>query len=263
MNQTFEDIEIIVTDNHSTDGSIEMVKNEFPEVKLIVMPNSKYGGIETCNIGLASAFGKYVVMMDNDAMLEEDWVEKAVKEFENNEDLGCIAGRVLNYYTKEDWGFWLYGLDDDWKDKEFYTTVFVGCSAIMRKDIIDKVGYFPNEYFLYWNEVALGAKIVNAGYKIRYIPNIVAYHKVSQTQRLGKKGYYYGVRNGYWYYWEYYPLGLALKHTLIHFVKSAYGGVRHPLTFIKAHLDAIKRLPAIVKNRKPIEDKDILKTFKL
>jgi len=261
--QTYTNIEIIVVDNHSTDGTIEMIRKEFPEVKLIVMPDSSYGACETFNIGFANATGEYVVIMDNDALLEKDWIEKSVKEFENDEALGCVAGRVLNYYTKEDWGFWLYGLDDAWKDKEFYTTVFVGCSTIIRKEIINKTGGYPTDYFLYWNEAALGAEIVNAGYKIKYVPNIIAHHKVSQTQRPGKKGYYYGVRNGYWYYWKYYPSGLALKHTLIHLIKSCYGGVKHPFTFIKAHLDAIKKLPTIIKNREPIRNKKILKPLKL
>lgn len=261
-NQTYKNIEIIVVDNHSTDGSIEMMRNEFPEVKLIVMPDSSYGACETLNIGFANATGGHVIIMDNDAMLEKDWIEKSVKEFENDEKLGCVAGRVLNYYTKEDWGFWVYGLTDDWMNKEFYTTVFVGCSTIIRKDILDGVGGYPKEYFLYHNEFALGAKIVNVGYKIKYAPNIIAYHKVSQTQRPGKKGYYYLVRNWYWYVWEYYPWNLVFKHTLIHFINSGYGGVKRPLTVLKAHLDAIKKLPRILRNREPIKDRDLLKLLK-
>jgi GT2 family glycosyltransferase len=257
--QTYKNIEIIVSDNHSTDGSIETVRGEFPEVKLIVMPNSNYGGVETCNIGLASATGEYVVMMDNDALLEKNWIEEAIKEFENDNRLAVLATRVLNYYTNEDWGFPIYGLNGDWKDKEFYTTVFVGCSAMMRKDILDKVGYFPGEYFLYHNEFALGAEIVNAGYRIKYNPNLIAYHKVSQMQRPGKRGYYYLTRNWYWYVWEYYPGNLAVKSTLAHFVVSCYGGVKFPLTFLRAHVDAIRGLPRILRSREPIKDRELLK----
>jgi GT2 family glycosyltransferase len=261
-NQTYKNNEIIVVDNYSTDGSIEIVTNEFPEVKLIVMPDSSYGACETFNIGFVNSTGEYVIVMDNDALLEKDWIEKAIIEFENDEKLGCVAGRVLNYYTKEDWGFWIYGLEDGYKDKEFYTTVFVGCSALIKKKILDEVGGYPKEYFLYWNDVALGAEVVNHGYKIKYVPNIVAYHKVSGTQRPGRKGYYYLVRNGYWYYWRYYPLDLAIKCTLIHFIKSGWVGVKYPITFIKAHLCAIKELPAMIRKRDPIKDVNILKALK-
>ena len=257
--QTYKNIEIIVVDNHSTDGSIERIREDFPEVKLVVMPDSFYGACETFNIGFANATGKYTVVMDNDAMLERTWIDKNVKEFEIDSVLGCIAGRVLNFYTNEDWGFWVYGLTEDWVKKEFYTTVFVGCSAMIRTDIFDEVGGYPKEYFLYHNEFTLGAKIINAGYKIKYNPNTKAYHKVSQTQGHSKKGDYYSIRNWYWFVWQFYPRDLAVKHTLIHFAKTVHIGLRYPYTFLKAHLVAMSKLPGILVNRAPLKERELLK----
>lgn len=260
LSQTYKDIEIIIVDNHSTDGTIEMIGKEFPDIKLIKMPQNI--GIAAWNYGFKEAKGQHVVAMDNDALLERDWIEKAIKEFKHADDLGVVAGRVLNYYTKEDWGFLVYGLNDVSRNKEFYTTVFVGCSAMIKTNVLKRIGYYPEEYFACHHEFPVGAKIVNSGHKIKYTPNIIAYHKVSPEQRVRKKAYYYSTRNWYWYIWQYYPKNLILKHTIIHFLRSAYGGIRFPLTFLKVLLSALAGLSWIIKERNPINNKDILKPLK-
>ncbi|MGZ4849259.1 MAG: glycosyltransferase family 2 protein, partial [Halobacteriota archaeon] len=171
LNQTFRNVELIVVDNHSSDGSEKMVRDEFPTVNLISLPDSSYGACEAFNIGFANAVGQFCLVLDNDILLDRDWITLALSEFKTDPHLGCLAGRVINYYTGRDWGFWNYGLDDTWQQREFFTSNFTGCSAIIRKDVLDKIGGYPKEYFLYWNELALGAEIVNAGFKIKYVPS--------------------------------------------------------------------------------------------
>lgn len=255
LDQTFKDVELIVVDNHSTDGSVDLIREEYPLVNLVILPDSSSGACEAFNIGFAKAVGEYCVVMDNDALLEADWIERALKEFEGCTELACVAGRVLNYYTGDDWGFEHYGRDDTWRDKEFFTTTFVGCSAAIRRDVLNKVGGYPAEYFIYWNEHVLGARIVNAGYKIKYSPRLIAYHKVSLAQRSPlNRLYYYGIRNGYWYFWTYYPLNIVLKHTLIHFIVTSPLTLKAPSAGLKASFDAIRRLPVIKRTRDPISD---------
>ncbi len=265
IDQTYKNIEIIIVDNHSIDGSIEMVEDEFPSIKLIIMPNSLYGACETYNLGFANSVGEFIVIMDNDASLQKDWIENAIKIFKEETNLACIAGRVLNYYTKKDWGFWVYGYNNSNNElhtKEFYTTVFVGCSAIIRKNVVDMLGGYPQEYFIYHNEYALGAKIVNSGHTIKYCPNLIAYHKVSSTQRISKKGFYYGTRNWLLYKWTYYPLSIAVGHTIIFMAYSFTTSIieiKSPLTWLRALIDLLKKIPYILKNRNPIKNKDIFK----
>jgi GT2 family glycosyltransferase len=269
LNQTFKDIELIVVDNHSTDGSIEMLRDEYPAVKLIVLPDNSYGACEAFNIGFANAVGEFCLVMDNDALLEDSWVLCALREFKTDSQLGCLSGRVLNYYTKHDWGFENYGLSDAWQEKSFFMSTFAGCAAVIKKEVIDKVGGYPTEYFLYWNELALGAAIINAGYKIKYVPTLTAYHKVAEAQRPGARHYYYMTRNGYWYFWTYYPFNLAVRHTLAHFYVSLRDLVENPrllledpLLFLKASADTLKGLVTVVKKREPIVDRDVLRPIK-
>ncbi|MGZ4846529.1 MAG: glycosyltransferase family 2 protein [Halobacteriota archaeon] len=264
LNQTCNGVELIVVDNNSTDGSGEMINDEYSEVKLISLPDSSYGACEAFNIGFSNARGEFCLVLDNDVSLQTNWIELALNEFESDPQLGCVAGRVINYYTGDDWGFWNYGLDDTWQQREFLTSNFSGCSALIRKDVLDTVGDYPKEYFLYWNELALSAEIINAGFKIKYVPRLIAHHKVSPTQRPGRRSYYYSIRNGYWYFWTYYPLKLAVKHTFIHFFFSFFALLQtDPLVLVKSHADAFMGLPTALKKRKPVTDSQVFRPIKL
>ena len=79
--QTVPAHEVIVVDNHSEDGSAAMVTQEFPQVRLIRMPHSRYGACETFNIGFASASGEYTGILDDDVILPPDFIERMLAEF--------------------------------------------------------------------------------------------------------------------------------------------------------------------------------------
>ncbi len=303
--QTYNNFEIIVVDNGSTDGSDEMMEHDFPNSRLIKLERNT--GIAGYNVGMQNSQGRYIAVLDNDVILEAHWLARAVEELDKDAQLGIIAGRVLNYYTKEESAFWSYGLGDDWVDKEFYTTVFIGCSAMIKREVFDKVGGYPEDYFFYYNEDVMAAKTVNAGYSIKYMPNILCYHKLSLKQRPRKNTYYYMWRNAYWFMWQYYPADLAIKYSLLHFfgilgkmvlipltfpiklvkrnwsplekrlpnaTENVSDGEEHfwwpssavvlvvlqlPLVFVRAHFDALRKLPRTVKNRAPIKDRTALK----
>ena len=73
--------QVIVVDNHSHDGTPEMVQQEFPEVELICMPHSKFGACTTFNIGFKAARGDFIGILDDDVVLPETFVEQMLQEF--------------------------------------------------------------------------------------------------------------------------------------------------------------------------------------
>ncbi|MCA8972642.1 MAG: glycosyltransferase family 2 protein, partial [Planctomycetes bacterium] len=79
--QTVPATEVIVVDNCSHDGTPEMVRAEFPAVKLVCMPHSDYGACETFNVGFASAGGDFVGILDDDVILPPDFIERMLAEF--------------------------------------------------------------------------------------------------------------------------------------------------------------------------------------
>jgi len=259
--QDYPDFEVIVVDNNSQDGSAELIEEEFRDVRLIRLPRNI--GTDSRNIGIANARGEIVVFLDDDAILEKDWIGKAANKFDKEPQVAILASRILNYYTKEI-SDWIYETDaNTFGDREFETFNFVGCAAAIRKSALDKVGLFPEENFLYGEEGDLSIRIIDLGYEIRYYPDLIAYHRIpsGQNVRINKRRMYYLTRNTIWHYWKYYPLSVALIASFFripHNLKSAFG-LHYSRVYLKAVLDAFLALPKILKKRKPVKKETLRK----
>ncbi len=92
--QSFKDYEVIVSDNNSSDGSQEMVRKEFPKVKLLAN-DKNYGVSEGYNRGVAIAKGRLVATIANDMVLDKNWVKEAVAVFKD-EKVGCAGSYIKN-----------------------------------------------------------------------------------------------------------------------------------------------------------------------
>jgi GT2 family glycosyltransferase len=92
-------LEIILADNGSTDGSIEFVKSHFPSV-IILENKENLGYAEGNNRGIGIAHGKYVVTLNNDVVVEPDWLDKPVEYLENDPQIGSISCRQMSYYNQ-------------------------------------------------------------------------------------------------------------------------------------------------------------------
>jgi len=204
--QEYPNIEIVIVDNCSSDGTQEIIEKIFPFVKLIKMPNSKYGACETLNIAFANSKGKYIIILDDDSYPEKNAVKKVVDEFNKNPEVGAIAFRILQrqnneYLTQDSWGFVdskgvfkpdvdkIRGMD------ELKLISFLGNGAAIRSDLVKKISYFPSLFFMYANEIDTSFRILNEGYKIKYCPHIISYHKWSPINRNSRKCIYFGRRN--------------------------------------------------------------------
>ena len=259
--QTYPDFEVIVVDNNSQDGSPELIEREFEDVRLIRLPRNS--GVESRNIGIANARGEIVVIVDDDAILEKDWIEKAVNKFDREPQVAVLASRVLNYYTKEICD-WIYGKGvNTLASNEFQAFSFVGCGAAIRKSALDKVGLFPEEYFLYGDEGDLSIRVIDLGYQIRYYPDLIAYHRVpvEQNMKKTKRRIYYSTRNTIWHYWKYYPLWVALIASLFSLRYNLKDAFRLPCSrlYCKAVVDAFAGIPKILKKRKPVRKETLRK----
>ena len=92
-NQTFLDFELIVVDNGSTDGSVEIVRSHFPDC-LIIRNTSNYGFARGNNQGIEKAKGKYIALLNNDAEAESHWLEELVKVAEEDHRIGMLASKI-------------------------------------------------------------------------------------------------------------------------------------------------------------------------
>ena len=216
--QTVAPREVIVVDNDSTDGTPEMVVDEFPEVHLIRMPHSKYGACETFNVGFASARGEFVGILDDDVVLPPNYVECMLEKFAAEPDTTAVLSPKVLEPEMPEWY-----KDSESVNTERYMATFRGCASMARKALIRECGYYDIRLFIFGNERDLTTRLLNRGYRVKMVPAIEVFHKAPFGMRHGKRSLYYHVRNFWMYAFKYLPWTKVLGFPFA-FVAKGLGG---------------------------------------
>jgi hypothetical protein len=250
--QDYKNIEVIVVDNASTDGTVEMVKSEFPSVQFIEMNNNV--GIAGWNEGFKAAQGDYVLVLDDDSYPNRESIELAVEMLEREPIFGIVAMEVWNNGK---------GISQTEYLRGDYCRTFIGCGAIIRKKIFENTGYYEPLLFLYAHEDEFSMRVIDNGYLIKYMPNTKVIHESSQTHRqvialknIDRRKVYYSTRN-------------LLTILLLHFsynkfvfrivriiVGRIFAGFKYGLgkVVLKSILHWVILIPKIVSNRKVLNN---------
>jgi GT2 family glycosyltransferase len=211
--------EIFVVDNVSSDGSADMVEREFPDVKLI-RSDVNLGFAAANNKAFPLCAGRYIVLLNSDAFLHPGALRLAVSHMDAEpatglggarlvgrdggwqpsarcfpsplSDLLTLTGLSARYPESRFFG----RFDRTWADQNAAAEVdwVPGAFAIIRRDVLERVGYFDEAFFLYYEEVDLCRRILFAGYQIRYWPDVTVIHlggessKTVQTLQMSKSG---------------------------------------------------------------------------
>jgi len=222
--QTLCEFEIIVVDNASSDGSVEAVHAEYPEVRVLALDtNGGYTG--GCNAGIEAARGDVLVMLNNDTEVDPAWLAELVGALDRHPDAGSVASRMMIYRerdtihsagdrysrdgTPNSRGVWqAYGPP---YDREAY--VFGGCGGAVgyRREMIERIGAFDARFFMYLEDVDLSWRAQLAGYRCIYCPTAIVYHHLSATGGGVLASYYVG-RNTLWVIARNYPTALLRRH---------------------------------------------------
>ena len=194
--QTLQPVEIIVVDNGSTDGSAEWLDGAFPTVRVLRQPGN-LGFARATNIGIRASSGEFVVLFNNDAWAEPDWLERCVTAMKDDGVIASVACRTLDYHDPA----WIYSLGDGFlpngdavnvargmryrPDLPMPRWVFgpSGCTAVYRRAALEKVGLLDEDYVSFHEDVDLNWRLLLAGYKCLYVPEAVAYHVGYATGR--------------------------------------------------------------------------------
>jgi len=249
-------LEVIVVDNASTDGTPETLEAEFPEVKLIKM--FKNIGIEAYNIGFKNVKGEYIVILDDDSFPAKDAVAKMVDKFTRDAELGVVAFDVRNYYNYDEVKKAEASEADAAQQEtaaaaENYLMAFNGAGAGVRRELLEQVGFYPEEFFLYWNEQDTAFRILNAGYQIKFFSDVVSYHKYSPQNRTSWRAPYYYTRNAFWLIWKNYPLDMALLLTLkLIYACFYYAMEQRTFIYLKAMGAAFFQIKQLKGKRRPV-----------
>ena len=202
--------EIIIVDNASSDGSVDDIKNKFPNVTLIA--NEKNVGFgKANNQGLEIAQGKYIVLLNPDTIVREDTFTKLIEFMEENTDAGMVTCKVLNpdgtlqlacrrsypgpwvSFTKvtglsklfpKSKLFARYNLTYLDEDKVSEVDAVSGSFMMFKKEVYEKVGGFDPRFFMYGEDLDLCYRVKSSGYKVYYVPvTEIIHYKGESTKR--------------------------------------------------------------------------------
>jgi len=227
--QTYQYFEIILVDNGSTDNSVEFIKNNFPEVKIIANKEN-LGFAQANNQGFKITKGKYFVTLNNDTKTDKKWLENLVSVAEIDEKIGMVASKILSLKNPtliDSVGINLSlngmsrGRGRLEKDKGQYDKIeeiFMpsACAALYRKKMLEEIGFFDDKFFAYCEDTDLGLRGRLAGWKAFLSPQAVVYHYYSGTAGAYSPLKVFLVeRNHFWLVIKNFPLKLVLLYPFL------------------------------------------------
>lgn len=189
LNWPTELLEIIVVENGSGDDSLQRLSKLEPGVT-VIDSKANLGFTGGCNLGVSHATGEFIAFLNNDARPHADWIREAVNTFATGEDIGAVASKVLDWDGVNvdflDAAVTWYGMGykphagetdrgawDEEKDVLFGT----GAAMFIRARVFEELGGFDDDYFMFYDDVDLGWRMNLLGYRFRFQPKSLAFHK--------------------------------------------------------------------------------------
>ncbi|MBI5304061.1 MAG: glycosyltransferase family 2 protein [Chloroflexi bacterium] len=222
--QTYRDFETIVVDDASTDGSRALIKNDYPEVRVIALEKNR-GFAHAVNAGIRAARGDIVVLLNNDTEADPNWLAEIACALDANPRAGIVACKLKlfdqrNHIHSAGDFYRVDGVPGNrgvWqKDEGQYDDargVFGACggAAAYRQTMLAEIGLFDEELVANLEDVDLNWRARWAGYAIAYAPRAIVYHHISATGG-GAYGSFYVGRNFIFVLAKNFPASLWKKY---------------------------------------------------
>ena len=291
--QGYTPFEVILVDNGSEDGSIEFVRENFPKAK-IIENRENLGFSAANNQAINCARGKYILTLNNDTVMEDGCLKKLLSVAETSEkDVGMWAPKILSMESRglidSVGGLLVYpdclatGRGRGEKDAGQYDKVeevFIpsACCALYKKEMLDDIGLFDEDFFAYCEDTDLGIRARMAGWRTLSSPEAIVRHYYSGTAGgFSPLKFYLVERNRVWVAVKNLPPGylfLSFFYTFGRYMVQTYAFIRGKgmagkfkkestasklfMTLLKAYIDAFKKIPAMLLKRKEIQKKRAL-----
>jgi GT2 family glycosyltransferase len=209
-NCTYKNIEVFVVDNASKNPPT-ILKSEFPKINLI-LSEENLGFAGGNNLAIQQSNGKYIFLLNNDTIVEPDFLEPIVALMEQNEQIGIASSKLvysadpnllqfagstgINLYTGRGFAIGHKQKDNSEFSKSYKTQLAHGAAMLISRKALEKVGLMADLYFLYYEEVDFCERVKRAGFEIWYCGASKVIHKESMS--VGKDSpmkVYYLTRN--------------------------------------------------------------------
>ncbi|MDX9894746.1 MAG: glycosyltransferase family 2 protein [Desulfofustis sp.] len=189
QNQTNRRFRTIVVDNGSTDGSPQLIREQFPWVDVVILPENR-GFSAAVNSGIRSGDNPWILLLNNDVEVQPDCLEELQTQCRRYPDHEFFALKMCAFHQRQvidgagdgvlrgGVGYRLGTLEPDGPDFAMSREVFGACAgaALYRRELFDRVGLFDEDFFAYLEDVDFNLRAVRAGARCRYLPEAVVYH---------------------------------------------------------------------------------------
>lgn len=195
IEQTFKDFETIIVDNGSTDGSVELIMNSYPWVHLVCFKrNTGFAGGN--NAGFNRALGKYIVTLNNDTRVDKQWLAELVAAVEEKNEIGMVASRICSWDSPDQLDSLGVAICNDGMSRgsrrnrsfsglsvEKHEKILVpsACAALYRREMLDEIGFFDEDFFAYCEDTDLGLRGRIAGWQAILARDAVVQHRYSRS----------------------------------------------------------------------------------
>ncbi|MEM8526265.1 MAG: glycosyltransferase family 2 protein [Bacteroidota bacterium] len=247
--QSFQDVEVIVVDNASRENRLPELKVAYPDI-ITIRSEENLGFSGGNNLGIESSTGDFLFFVNNDAEILEGTIPKLLACFERVPKLGIVSP-MIHYYQPEkeekmiqyagtvplhaitgrNFTIGKFEIDRGQYNEAKPTAHVHGAAMMVKREVIEKVGGMPEEFFLYYEELDWSDQIRRAGFEVYIEPNAKIYHKESVS--VGKQSdlqIYYTTRNRIYYMrrnkkaWEFALFSLYIFAVML--PRHAFGFIR-------------------------------------
>ncbi len=162
-------LQIIVVDNASDDGTASLVRADFPRVTLL--PHSDNRPMRGYNMGFEAALTPYVLVLDDDSCPRRGTIERMLEFLEDHPDVGAVAANILGPDGQSEWNT---------EDNTAFSTDFfnlIGCGFLARRSVLAQTEGYDEAFGLYYNDLELALRILSFGHRIAYDPDAIVEHR--------------------------------------------------------------------------------------
>jgi hypothetical protein len=224
--QTVPDAEVIVSDDGSTDGTIELISRNYPEVGLVRSPSNR-GFAAAANAGLRASRGEFVLLLNNDVALEPRCLEELLRAIDRDDGIGACAPKMVYYDDPSlinSAGHACGGdgvvvdlgrgqPDGPWFDRPREVLGACAGAALYRRRMLDEIGLFDESFIMSFEDADLSWRAQWAGWRCRYVPTAVARHREGASRGIAsRRSVALGLRNTVHVWVKDWPAVSLLRH---------------------------------------------------
>ncbi len=252
LNQSYKDFELLIIDDGSTDETYDAISKKFPDIKLII--SSKNVGVGAFNLGLKETMGDYILLLDDDSYPDMGTLKEGVRTLSHDNNIALATFSIFNEK---------YIFSKTENLSTINPTYFLGCGALIRKSVVNRIGLYDELYFIYCNEVDLSIRLLNEGYKIIYLKDNLVTHFSSQmefdTNNLGlycSEFRYYHVTIGHLIFLaKHFSIQGVVLYSLKWLLNRIIVAFRFKFikTFFKALVQFAKMIQKVIASRKVVK----------